>query len=55
MIQQAIETKREKITNAILMLILLVYPLRKVGIGLDMMDAGYALGNYRFFDTMNEN
>jgi hypothetical protein len=22
--------------------------------GLDLMDAGYALGNYRFFDTMNE-
>lgn len=55
MIQEAIEIKREKITKAILMLILFVYPLRKVGIGLDMMDAGYALGNYRFFDTMNEN
>lgn len=55
MTQEATETKREKITKAILMLILFVYPLRKVGIGLDMMDAGYALGNYRFFDTMNEN
>ena len=55
MIHQATEIKREKIINVILMLILLVYPLRKVGIGLDMMDAGYALGNYRFFDTMNEN
>lgn len=55
MIQQATKTKREKLTKAILMLILFVYPLRKVGIGLDMMDAGYALGNYRFFDTMNEN
>ena len=49
------ETKKEKITNAILMLILFIYPLRKAVMGLDMMDAGYALGNYRFFDTMNEN
>lgn len=37
------------------MLLLLIYPLRKAAIGLDMMDAGYTLGNYRFYDTMNEN
>lgn len=55
MIQQGTEIKKEKITNTILMLVLLVYPLRKAAVGLDMMDAGYALGNYRFFDTMNEN
>ena len=35
-------------------LILLIYPLRKATAGVDIMDAGYALGNYRFFDTMNE-
>lgn len=55
MIQQGKENKNEKITNAILMLLLLIYPLRKANIGLDLMDAGYTLGNYRFFDTMNEN
>jgi hypothetical protein len=38
----------------ILALILLLYPLRHVMTGLDLMDAGYALGNYRFYDTMNE-
>jgi hypothetical protein len=38
----------------ILALILLLYPLRHVMTGLDLMDAGYALGNYRFFDTMNQ-
>lgn len=48
------QQKKEKITNAIIVLILLCYPLRKVNIGLDMMDAGYALGNYRFFDSLNE-
>ena len=35
-------------------LILLLYPLRKVNTGIDLMDAGYALGNYRFFETMNQ-
>lgn len=55
MIQKEENKKQQKITNAILMLILLGYPLRKASIGLDRMDAGYALGNYRFFDTMNEN
>lgn len=34
--------------------ILLLYPLRHAMTGVDLMDAGYALGNYRFFDTMNE-
>lgn len=53
--QQAENNKREKITDAILLLFLLFYPLRKAVIGLDMMDAGYALGNYRFYDTMNKN
>lgn len=48
------ETKKEKITDVILMAILFLYPLRKAAVGLDLMDAGYALGNYRFFDTMNE-
>ena len=48
------QQKKEKITDVIMMLFLLCYPLRKANIGLDMMDAGYALGNYRFFNTMNE-
>ena len=46
---------RNKITvENILTLLLLFYPLRKVNTGLDLMDAGYSLGNYRFFDTMDE-
>lgn len=44
----------ERTMDIIVMLILLCYPLRKATLGLDLMDAGYALGNYRFFDTMNE-
>lgn len=35
-------------------LILLLYPLRHITVGLDLMDAGYALGNYRFFDSLNQ-
>lgn len=35
-------------------LLLLLYPLRHVTVGLDMMDAGYSLGNYRFFDSLNQ-
>ena len=31
-------------------LILLLYPLRKVNTGIDLMDGGYSLGNYRFFN-----
>ncbi len=49
-----IEWIRQKGSRTILpMLILLIYPLRHAFIGLDIMDAGYALGNYRFFDTLN--
>lgn len=33
---------------------LLLYPLRHVLTGIDLMDAGYALGNYRFFDSMGQ-
>lgn len=36
------------------MTVLLLYPLRHAAIGVDMMDAGYALGNYRFLNTVNE-
>lgn len=54
MTHQKNETKKEKITNVIAIIVLLLYPLREVTIGLDLMDAGYALGNYLFFDTMNE-
>lgn len=40
--------------ECIFLIILLLYPLRKVFVGLDLMDAGYSLGNYRFFDTMDK-
>ncbi|MDE6365945.1 MAG: hypothetical protein K2L86_17130, partial [Lachnospiraceae bacterium] len=36
------------------MTILLLYPLRHAAVGVDLMDAGYALGNYHFLDTVNE-
>lgn len=50
----AIELVRQKSSMTLLpALILLVYPLRHAGVGLDMMDAGYALGNYRFFESLN--
>ncbi len=39
--------------NHLLALVLFIYPLRKATVGVDLMDAGYALGNYRFFDTLN--
>jgi len=49
-----IEWIRQKGSRTMLpALILLIYPLRHALIGLDMMDAGYALGNYLFFDTLN--
>ena len=35
-------------------LILLLYPLRNIRTGIDLMDAGYSLGNFRFFGTMNQ-
>lgn len=38
----------------IFLIILILYPLRKIFVGLDLMDAGYSLGNYRFFDNMDE-
>lgn len=51
----AIELIRQKGSMTILpALILLLYPLRHAGVGLDLMDAGYALGNYRFFDSLNQ-
>lgn len=37
----------------ILAVCLVLYPLRHAFTGIDLMDAGYALGNYRFFDVMN--
>lgn len=48
------QQKKYKIIDFIAMTVLMCYPLRKVNIGIDMMDAGYALGNYRFFDSLNE-
>jgi len=49
-----IERIRQKGSMTILpALLLLLYPLRHAVVGLDLMDAGYALGNYRFFDLLN--
>lgn len=50
-----IEWIRQKGSMTILpALVLFLYPLRHAGVGLDLMDAGYALGNYRFFDSLNQ-
>lgn len=51
-----IEAVRQKIAalrRYLLAAVLLFYPLRHAFTGIDFMDAGYALGNYRFFDTLN--
>ncbi len=40
--------------NIIAVVILILYPLRHVNIGIDLMDAGYSLGNYQYMATMNE-
>ena len=51
----AIELIRQKgMLTWVPMIVLLLYPLRHAAIGVDLMDAGYALGNYRFLDTVNE-
>lgn len=51
----AIELIRQKgMMTWVPMIVLLLYPLRHAAIGVDLMDAGYALGNYRFLDTVNE-
>ena len=41
--------KKRNIIQYLLALILLLYPLRRAFTGVDLMDAGDALGNYRFF------
>ena len=51
------ELKQKKKVNIMKYLpavILLLYPLRNAARGIDLMDAGYALGNYRFFDGMDQ-
>lgn len=48
------EKKNKIAIEDILTLILLLYPLRKMNTGLDLMDGGYSLGNYRFADVMDE-
>lgn len=45
--------RKRKIIQYFLAVVLLLYPLRHAFTGVDMMDAGYALGNYRFFDVLN--
>ncbi|MDE7323002.1 MAG: acyltransferase [Lachnospiraceae bacterium] len=50
-----IELIRQKSTFTVLpALALLLYPLRHAAVGIDLMDAGYSLGNYRFFETVYE-
>lgn len=47
-----VKTKKNKI-KYLLAVVLVLYPLRRAFVGVDLMDAGYALGNYRFFDVLN--
>ena len=46
--------KKKRLIEWIFTIILFVYPMRKAFVGLDLMDAGYSLGNYKYFDTMHE-
>lgn len=48
------QSKSKTNINIVLAVILLLYPLRHVTAGVDLMDAGYALGNYRYFDVLNK-
>lgn len=45
--------KKKVKTDIIAIVILMLYPLRHVNVGIDLMDAGYALGNYRYFEKLN--
>lgn len=45
--------RKKNIIQYLLAAVLLLYPLRHAFTGVDLMDAGYALGNYRFFDVLN--
>ena len=52
--KEKIKDLKQNIVEYIFALILLVYPLRKITIGIDLMDAGYSLGNYRFSAVMDK-
>lgn len=47
------ERNRKYGLKYLLAAVLFLYPLRHAFTGADLMDAGYALGNYRFFDVLN--
>ncbi|MDE7206068.1 MAG: hypothetical protein K2N90_02725 [Lachnospiraceae bacterium] len=47
------EKNRKNGLKYLLVAVLFLYPLRHAFTGADLMDAGYALGNYRFFDVLN--
>lgn len=52
---QEIKMKTKKVNwNIIAIVILILYPLRHVNTGIDLMDAGYSLGNYQYMAVMNE-
>lgn len=44
---------KRNVIKYLLALCLFFYPLRHAFTGIDLMDAGYALGNYRFFAVLN--
>lgn len=48
------QKKKVNIGTYLAAVILFLYPLRNAARGLDLMDAGYALGNYRFFAGMDQ-
>ena len=48
------QKKKVNIMKYLPAVILLLYPLRNATRGLDLMDAGYALGNYHFFGSMDQ-
>ncbi|MDD3368268.1 MAG: hypothetical protein PHP50_05155 [Lachnospiraceae bacterium] len=43
-----------KLTGIILPLLLLIFPLAKVDLGIDLADAGYNLGNFQYLDGLQD-
>ena len=43
------ENYLQRVTEIVFPLVLLLFPLLKIGQGVDLTDTPYSLGNYRFF------
>lgn len=45
---------KNKLIEWLFTIILFFYPMRKAFTGFDLMDAGYSLGNYKYFDNLHQ-